>query len=103
MHTTTKKIEGSALRIANKISRILKKNGFERVNTNCQRLQGEGFYVHRAGYSSTVHVDYHTFDYPIEEKRFLRQSKIAQMREVLFELGYVSSHPKAIYIECTES
>jgi hypothetical protein len=30
-----------------------------------------------------------------------RQLKIEQMREVLFELGYVSSHPRAIYIECS--
>lgn len=98
MRTTTKKIEGSALRIAINISRILKNSGFERVNTNRQRWQGEGFYVRRVGSSSTVHVDYH-----IPGDSNTRQSKVAQMRETLFELGYFSSHPKAIYIECTRS
>ena len=100
MHTTTKKIEGSAARVAATLSRILRVNGFQRAGP---KYKSEGFYVHRVGYSSTIHVDYHTFDYPLEEKRILRQSKVAQMREVLFELGYISSHPTAIYIECSRS
>jgi hypothetical protein len=89
----------SAAVVARRISRILRQHGFQKV-----RYYGrtEGFYVHRVGYSSTVHVDYHVPTNTFNWKQN-HESKVAQMREVLFELGYKFSHPKAIYIECLDS
>ena len=102
MHTTTKKISGSATGVAAKLSRILRENGFPKATVRHDYYTSEGFVVGRVGYSGTIHVDYHIFEtHRPGEDHARRWSKIAQMREVLFEFGYVSSHPRSIYIECT--
>ena len=90
----------NAAATARLLSRILRDNGFERADTSDRYRWTEGFHVNRVGFSSSVHVDYHTNLHETNEERIRRHSKVAQMREVLFELGYISTHPHAIYIEC---
>ncbi len=82
----TKRVHKSAAVTASTISRLLRENGFGK---------SDDFYIDISG--STVHVGYHN---PPNETACHKELKVAQMREVLFELGYISSHPHAIYIEC---
>ena len=106
MHTTKKsndrKIDGSAAVIARTIIRLLRENGFPKAEIIHSYYTSEGFTVSRAGDSNTIHVDYHTLATRWPRNDHARRwSKIAQMREVLFELGYISSQPRTIYIDCT--
>ena len=98
----TSKKPVSAAATARVISRILREHGFKRAIIGSWI---EGYYVHRVGYFlPSVHVDYFVPDTHRFHKDYeTRDLKVAQMREVLFELGYVSSHPHAIYIECKHS
>jgi hypothetical protein len=99
MNTT--KQPASASGAARMISRILKEKGFQKANRRFGGLT-EGYYVQRIGYS--VHADYHVNkEVRFDNENVRKESKVAQMREVLFELGYISSHPHAIYIECRGS
>lgn len=92
---TTIKHPVSAAATARLLSRILRENGFHRAIIARGGLRKtEGFYVQRISYSNTVRVNYHTDD------ETSARSKVAQMREVLFELGFISTHPHAIYIQC---
>ena len=91
----------SAAAMARLLSRILKEDGFEKTD-GAPKWEKDGFYVHRVGHSNTVCVDYYIFRIS-DSYSCRRRSKVAQMREVLFELGYISSQPRAIYIECRES
>ena len=96
----------SAAVVARTVSRILRQHGFQKADTSNRHYWTEGFYVHRVGYSSSVNVNYHIPHgryLSLDNDREARWSKVAQMREVLFELGYKFSHPKAIYIECLDS
>ncbi len=102
MNTTVRKHPRSAAGIARHLSRILRENGFQKANTKDKYSWSEGYFVHRVGYSGTVHVDYYVKD-SLREETAASTLKVAQMREVLFELGYISNHPRAIYIECRES
>ena len=106
MHTTTttkkskdRMIKGSAAVVARTISRLLRENGFKKAGP---KYTSEGFVIGRAGDSNSIHVDYHTFETRQSgDDHARRWSKVAQMREVLFELGYISSQPRTIYFECT--
>jgi hypothetical protein len=91
---TFPKLESAAV-TARAISRILKEHGFPKAD-----YWREGYYVRRVGHSRSVSVDWHIPHYQPDKDRTEKELKVAQMREVLFELGYLSSHPKAIYIEC---
>lgn len=92
----------SASGAARTISRILRENGFEKSK---RRNSSEGYYVWSFG--NSVHVKYHLpYSRDPEVKannKTASDSKVAQMRETLFELGYISSHPHDIIIECKES
>jgi hypothetical protein len=94
---------GSAAVVARMVSKILKESGYQKWSAASGIRQLEGFYVHRVGYSGTVHVSYHADNPWSKEGRNYKRSKVAQIRELLFELGYVSKHPTAIYIECQTS
>src|SRR4029077_12057556 len=92
---------GSAAVVSRMVSKLLKEHGWHRANTRNKFYWTEGFYVLRVGSGKKVHVDYHVaHDQPDRGNTQIRFSKRAQIRELLFELGYVSSHPTAIYIEC---
>lgn len=95
-----KKQPNSAAATARLFSRILRENGFERAVIKRDYFLTEGFYVHRVGCGNTVAVHYHVKGYQPDSDRARAQSKVAQMRECLFELSYISSHPHSIYIEC---
>ena len=91
MTTIIKKPDSAAV-TARIISKILREHGFQKAD-----YWTEGYYVHRVGHSRSVSVDYRVIPH---NDRARRRHQVEQMREVLFELGYVSSHPKAIYIDC---
>jgi hypothetical protein len=93
---TFSKPESAAI-TARTISKILKKHGFHQAD--CRR---EGYYVRRIGHSRSVGVDWHIPNYQPDRHSARRGHQVEQMREILFELGYMSSHPKAIYIECLQ-
>jgi hypothetical protein len=92
--TTQAKRPGSAAGVARVISNLLRRAGYVKAG---RQYSSEGFYVHRVGYSSSVHVGFHV----VNNDRARKRSMILQMREDLFEAGYISSHPDKIYIECT--
>jgi len=94
---------GSAAVVARMVSKILKESGYQKWSAASGIRQLEGFYVHRVGYSGTVHVGYHADNPWSKEGRSHEHSKLLQMREALFECGYISSHPTSIYIECQTS
>ena len=105
MTTTTKQPNlDSAAIVARTISRALKTRGFTRAQVINKSYWTEGFYVNRVGCGSSVNVDYHVHGtYQHDKDRARRFAKRDELKAALTEMGYVSSHPTAIYIECHNS